>query len=61
MVIRFATGVSPEFGLDTPLIVLLTLTFAVCALNLVRGRVNAMQGFVHILLFLAWIVTILDS
>ncbi len=61
IVIRYITGVSPEFGLEEPFIVLLTLTFGVCALTLVRGRVNAMQGFVHILLFLAWIVTILDS
>jgi len=61
LAIRFITGSSPELGLDAPSIVLLFGTFMVAAINLGRGRVNAMQGFVHLLLFLAWIATILDE
>lgn len=59
--IRFATGVTPELGLEPPFIVLLATTFLVTALSLARGRVSALQGMVHVLLFLAWIVTILDE
>ncbi|MBM4111585.1 MAG: hypothetical protein FJ254_09585 [Phycisphaerae bacterium] len=59
--IRFATGVTPELGLEPPFIVLLAATFFVTALSLVRGRVSVMQGMVHVLLFFAWIVTILDE
>ena len=42
-------------------IVLLVTTFFVSALSLARGRVSTLQGIAHILLFLAWIVTILDE
>ena len=59
--IRFATGASPELGLEPPYIVLLTTTFLVASINYTRGRLNALQGFVHLVLFLAWIVTILDE
>lgn len=59
--VRFATGVTPQLGLEPPFIVLLVTTFFVSALSLARGRVSTLQGIVHILLFLAWIVTILDE
>lgn len=59
--IRFVTGASPEMGLDPPFITLLVTTFIVASVNYTRGRLNAMQGFVHIVLFLAWIVTIFDE
>jgi Ca2+:H+ antiporter len=59
--IRFATGVTPQLGLEPPFIVLLATTFFVTTLSLARGRVSTMQGMVHVLLFLAWIVTILDE
>lgn len=59
--IHFITGATPEFGLDAPYIVLLVTTFMVASLNLRGGKVNAMQGVVHLLLFLAWIATILDE
>lgn len=61
IVVRFITGSSPELGLDAPYIVLLITTFIVASMNLSRGRTNAMQGCVHLLLFAAWIVTILDE
>jgi len=59
--IRFATGVTPQLGLEPPFIVLLVTTFFVTTLSLARGRVSTLQGMVHVLLFLAWIVTILDE
>jgi len=59
--IRFATGMTPQLGLEPPFIVLLACTFLVTALSLARGRVSIMQGMVHLLLFFAWIVTILDE
>lgn len=59
--IRFLTGTTPEFGLQPPFIVLLAITFVVAALSLGRGRVSALHGVVHLLLFLAWIATILDE
>jgi Ca2+:H+ antiporter len=59
--IRFATDVTPQLGLEPPFIVLLATTFFVTTLSLARGRVSTLQGMVHILLFLAWIVTILDE
>lgn len=59
--IHFITGVSPSLGLDAPDIVLLVATFVVSSINLTRGRVNSLQGIVHILLFIAWLVVILDE
>lgn len=61
LAIRFFTGISPELGLDAPYIVLLMTTFLVSAIGFGRGKVHAMQGVVHLLLFVAWIVTILDE
>ncbi|MFM1821797.1 MAG: hypothetical protein RI967_63 [Planctomycetota bacterium] len=59
--IRFATGTSPELGLEAPSIVLLATTIGVSFLTLGRGRVNLGTGVAHLLLFVAWIVTILDE
>ena len=61
LVVGRMAGIDPEFGLDSPYIVLLAITFFVSALNLSRGRVNAIQGLVHLLIFLAWIATIIDE
>ena len=61
LTVRWITGVDPEFGLEAPYIVLLALTFFVSALNLMRGRVNAMQGLMHLLILFGWLVTILDE
>jgi Ca2+:H+ antiporter len=59
--IRFLTDGSPELGLQPPYIVLLATTAIVASLTLARGRLNLQSGIVHLLLFLAWIVTILDE
>jgi Ca2+:H+ antiporter len=59
--IAFLTGAEPEFGLETPYVVLLASTLLIATVNLERGRTSAVQGVVHLLLFLAWIATILDE
>ncbi|MSR42229.1 MAG: hypothetical protein EXS10_10090 [Phycisphaerales bacterium] len=61
LVIRHLTGRDPEFGLEGPYIVLLVATLFVTSFNLNRGRVNVVQGFIHILLFFTWIIVILDE
>jgi Ca2+:H+ antiporter len=58
---RYVTGVSPELGLEPPYIALFVLTFAVSIVNLMRGRVNMMQGVVHLLIFATWIMVIFDE
>lgn len=61
IVMRYVTGVSPELGLEPPYIALFVLTFAVSIVNLMRGRVNMMQGIVHLLIFATWIMVIFDE
>ena len=61
LVVRAITGEDPELGLEPPYIVLLALTFFVSALSLARGRVNAIHGLVHLLIFVAWIGLIIDE
>lgn len=61
MVFRWITGLSPELGLEPPYIVLLATTLLLSAINLTRGRVNALQGLVHLLVFFAWIAVIFDE
>lgn len=61
IVLRFVTGIEPEMGLEPPFLVLLIATLLVSAINLTRGRVNFLQGMVHLILFLAWIMVILDE
>ena len=61
LAIRWLTGKSPELGLEPPYIVLFVATLFLASFNLTRGRVNAIQGFVHLLLFLTWIIVILDE
>lgn len=61
LALRWVFAVDLEFGLEAPYIVLLASTFLISCVSLLSGRVNAIHGFVHVLLFLAWIATILDE
>ena len=61
LVVRALTGVDPELGLAPPYIVLLALTFIVSSVHLARGRVNFIQGIIHLLILTAWIMTIFDD
>lgn len=56
LLIDLAFGKPAILGLDPAHMVLLVLTFGVSILTLGSGRTNAMQGLVHLLLFLAYIM-----
>ena len=49
-----------QLGLDAIDSILLLLTLAVCIVNFSGGRTNVLQGFIHLLIFAAWIVLIFD-
>lgn len=60
LVISLVTGRTIELGLEAAEIVLLILTLVVAAINFGTGRTNIMQGAVHLIIFLAYIVLIFD-
>jgi Ca2+:H+ antiporter len=60
LVISLVTGRTVELGLEAAEIVLLILTLVVAAINFGTGRTNIMQGAVHLIIFLAYIVLIFD-
>lgn len=47
-------------GLESPEIVLLVATILLCTNNFLRGKVNTMQGIVHLTLFLTYCVLLFD-
>ncbi|MDG2422840.1 MAG: hypothetical protein P8M22_02545 [Phycisphaerales bacterium] len=60
LAIGLITGEPIQLGLDLVDTILLCLTLALCVINFQGGRTNMMQGFVHLLVFAAWIVLIFD-
>jgi len=60
LAIGLATGKTIELGLDPVETVMLILTLAVCALTFSGGRTNVLQGAVHLVLFLAYVVLIFN-
>lgn len=58
LLIDLFLGRTAVLGLSPANIVMLVLTFGVSILTLGSGRTNAMQGLVHLLLFLAYVVQI---
>lgn len=60
LAISLFTGLKIELGLDSMDIVLLLLTLLVSAVNFGTGRTNILQGLVHLILFLSYIVLIFD-
>lgn len=56
--ISFMTGASLELGLDMAPMVLLLLTLVVCLMTFGGTRTNVLQGAVHIVLFLAYLLLI---
>lgn len=56
LLIDLATGHNAVLGLSPANMMMLALTFGVSILTLGSGRTNAMQGLVHLLLFLAYVV-----
>lgn len=60
LIISLATGKTVELGLGNVNLILLLLTLAVSIINFGSGRTNILQGAVHLLLFLAYLVVIFD-
>ena len=60
LAISLFTGRSIELGLEPVQIVLLTLTLLVSTVNFVTGRTNVLQGAVHIILFISYVILIFD-
>jgi Ca2+:H+ antiporter len=60
LAIGMVTGKRVELGLDEPEIYLLVLTLLVSIVNLNSERTNVLQGIVHLILFLTYIVLIFD-
>ena len=53
-------GLPVELGLDSPEIVLLTLSLAISIVTFVGSRTNSLQGVVHLAVFFAYVVLIFD-
>ena len=60
LIIGLVTQRKVALGLEPSEIVLLLLTLAVCIVNFGRGCTNVLQGAVHLLLFVTYIVMLFD-
>jgi Ca2+:H+ antiporter len=60
LMIGLITGKHIVLGLDGEETVMLVATLLVCILTFASGRTNVLQGAVHILLFLAYVMLIFD-
>ncbi len=60
LVVSLATGKRLDLGLETPEIVLLSLSILVAAINFSSVRTNLLQGAVHLVLFFAYLMLIFD-
>ena len=60
LVISLVTGKSLELGLEEPEIYLLLFTLLVSIVNFNSERTNVLQGFVHLILFMTYIMLIFD-
>jgi len=60
LAIGLITGEPIQLGLDLVDTILLCLTLALCVINFQGGRTNMMQGFIHLLVFAAWLLLIFD-
>ncbi|MBC2594520.1 calcium:proton antiporter [Ruficoccus amylovorans] len=60
LIVSLVTGKTLELGLEPTEIVLLGLSIGVCVVNFASTRTNLIQGAVHLVLFLAYLVLIFD-
>ena len=60
LVIGLVTGKTVELGLESAEVQLLLITLLVSVVNFNAERTNVLQGFVHLILFLTYIVLIFD-
>lgn len=56
-VVSFSLGLPLVLGLDPKSVLLLSLSLFAAALSLARGRVTALHGAVHLVIFAAYLVT----
>ena len=61
LLISYATGEAIELGLENTEIILLSATLGVTLVTFLSPRALALQGFVHLALFAAYLVLIFDS
>jgi Ca2+:H+ antiporter len=60
LTVGFISGEAIQLGLGNEDLILLLLTLMVSIVNFSSGKTNILQGAIHLLLFLAYIVTIFD-
>ncbi len=60
IIIGFATGLNVQLGLTRVNEYFLFLTLLVCIVTFAGGRSNILQGAVHVVLFAAWIMLIIE-
>lgn len=60
LAIGLITGRTIELGLAPVELLMLVLTLAVCSLTFSGGRTNVLQGAVHVVLFIAYVVLIFN-
>jgi Ca2+:H+ antiporter len=60
LTISLITGATIELGLEPDQIVMLVVTLLVSMVNFAGGRTNILQGAVHVILLLAYVVLIFD-
>jgi len=60
IIVGYMTGLRVQLGLDRMDELLLVLTLLVSMVTFASGRTNILQGGVHLVVFLAWIVLIFD-
>ncbi|MCP3860818.1 MAG: calcium:proton antiporter, partial [Phycisphaeraceae bacterium] len=60
LIIGFVTGKKVELGLENVELVLLVTTILAAMVNFGSGRSTVLQGAIHTLLFLAYVVLVFD-
>ena len=61
LAIGFLIGHGVVLGLDSPNMVLLLLTLGLSVITFANSRTNVLQGAVHLLLFLAYVMLIFEK
>ena len=61
LIVSHLIGRDVELGLEAPEITLLAATIMVSMIQFGHGRTNVMQGIVHLMLFMLWIVLLMDD
>jgi Ca2+:H+ antiporter len=61
ILISLITGKSIQLGLSPTSQILLAVTLAVSTLTCVTGRTNVLNGFIHLVLFIAYFVLIFEA